>query len=167
MNDEFPLDDQAWLAIGAMRKAKVLIVGKANPILDAFFDQEATQKIAAVTHMKPDDLKGEDYRKKARSSEFDLVIFDRCAPEEESDMPLANTFFIDRPPPPWTRGDKPLKNPLMMPSKTQHPLLKYLTTIWDVRTARRSRSTCKGTLIEGGRRGKLPDPTRRSGRCRR
>ncbi|HZZ77833.1 MAG TPA: BatA and WFA domain-containing protein [Gemmataceae bacterium] len=134
-DDEFPLDDEAWLAIGTMRKAKVLIVGKSNPILDAFFDQEATRKIAAVTQMKPDDLKGEVYRKRARSAEFDLVIFDRCAPEDESDMPLANTFFIDRPPPPWTRGDKMLKSPLMMPSKTQHPLLKNLTTIWDVRTS--------------------------------
>jgi hypothetical protein len=50
-------------------------------------------------------------------------------------MPMSNTFFIDRPPPPWKRGDKTLKNPLMMPSKQQHPLLRFLTTIWDVRTA--------------------------------
>jgi hypothetical protein len=132
-DDEFPLDDQAWLAIGSTRKAKVLIVGKANTILDAFFNQEATKKVAAVQRL--DDAKGDDYRKKARSGEFDLVIFDRCAPEEEADMPSANTFFIDRPPPPWKRGDKLLKGPLMMPSKKEHPLLRHLTTIWDVRAA--------------------------------
>ncbi len=132
-DDEFPLDDQAWLAIGSTRKAKILIVGKTNTILDAFFDQEATKKIAAVQRMAPADLKGEDYRKKARSGDFDLVIFDRCAPAEEADMPLANTFFIDRPPPPWQRGEKILKGPRIMPSKQQHPLLRHLTTIWDVR----------------------------------
>ena len=132
--DDFPLDDDAWLAVGTMRKAKILIVGPVNTVLDAFFDQEGTKKIATAERMPAADLKDENYRKKARSGEYDLVIFDRCAPEDEADLPTANTFFIDRPPPPWRRGDKLLKNPLMMPSKQQHPLLRYLTTIWDVRT---------------------------------
>jgi len=132
-NDEFPLDDQAWMAIGTTRKAKVLIVGTPNAVLDAFFEQEATQKIASIERMPPAELKTDVYRKKARSGEVDLVIFDRCAPPDEADMPLANTFFIDQPPPPWERGKAMLKNPLMMPSKQQHPLLRYLTTIWEVR----------------------------------
>lgn len=132
--DDFPLDDEANLAVGTMRKAKILIVGRANQVLDAFFEQEPTKKIAIAERMTVDDLTGENYRKKARSGDYDLVIFDRCAPADEADMPMANTFFIDRPPPPWQRGDKMLKNPLMMPSKQQHPLLRYLTTIWDVRT---------------------------------
>jgi len=133
--DDFPLDDDAWLAVGTMRKAKILIVGPANQVLDAFFDQEGTKKIATAERMSPVELKEESYRKKARSGVYDLVIFDRCAPADEADMPMSNTFFIDRPPPPWQRGDKTLKNPLMMPSKQQHPLLRYLTTIWDVRTS--------------------------------
>jgi hypothetical protein len=132
--DDFPLDDQAWLAIGTTRKAKVLLVGNANPVLDAFFDQDATQKIANIERLKPADLGTDTYRKKARSGEVDLVLFDRCAPEDETDMPLANTFFIDRPPPPWERGKATIKNPLMMPSKQQQPLLRFLTTIWEVRT---------------------------------
>ena len=132
--DEFPLDDQAWLVVSTTRKAKILIVGTPNPVLDAFFDQEGTKKFATAERMKPADLKTDEYRKKARSGDFDLVMFDRCAPEEEADMPQSNTVFIDRPPPPWQRGKVVLKNPLMMPSKQQHPLLKFLTTIWDVRT---------------------------------
>jgi hypothetical protein len=134
VNDEFPLDDQAWLVVGTTRKAKILIVGTPNRVFDAFFDQEGTKKFATSERMKPEDLKTDSYRKKAHSGEFDLVIFDRCAPESEVDMPLANTFFIDRPPPPWQRGTAILKNPLMMPSKQHHPLLRFLTTIWDVRT---------------------------------
>ena len=66
----------------------------------------------------PAELKEESYRKKARSGDYDLVIFDRCAPDE-SDMPMSDTFS-SMPAAPWTRGDKSLKNPLMMPSKQQH-----------------------------------------------
>ena len=131
--DEFPLDDEAWLVLGTTRKARVLLVGTRNPFLDAFFDEEATKKIAVAERMTPEDLKTEAYRQKARSGDFDLVVFDRCAPASEADIPLANTYFIDRPPPPWQRGDKILKNPLLMPSKLQHPLLKHLTTIGEVR----------------------------------
>ena len=133
-DDDFPLDDQAWLVVGTTRKAKVLIVGRPNKVLESFFDQDPTRKIAVTERMAPDDLKTETYRKKARSGEVDLVVFDRCAPEDEADLPLANTFFIDRPPPPWKRGETTLKNPLLMPSKLQHPLLRYVTTIMDVRT---------------------------------
>lgn len=133
-NDDFALDDQAWLAIGTTRKAKVLIVGRYNRALDAFFDKDVLAKVATVEWMSPADLKTDKYKKRARSGDVDLVIFDRCAPDEEADMPLANTFFIDRPPPPWERGKTVLKHPRMMPSKRQHPLLRYLTTIWDVRT---------------------------------
>src|SRR5262249_8108210 len=31
--DVFPLDDEAWLVLGVVRKAQVLVVGPANPIL--------------------------------------------------------------------------------------------------------------------------------------
>jgi hypothetical protein len=133
-DDDFPLDDQAWLVVGTTRKAKVLVVGGSNKVLESFFEQDPTRKIAVTERMAPGDLKTEAYRKKARSGEFDLIVFDRCAPQEEADMPLANTFFIDRPPPPWKRGSAVMKNPLLMPSKLQHPLLRYLTTIMDVRT---------------------------------
>jgi hypothetical protein len=133
-DDDFPLDDQAWLVVGTTRKAKVLIVGPPNRVLDSFFEPEDTRKIAVTERMTPDDLKTDKYRNKARSGEVDLVIFDRCAPEDEADMPMANTFFVDRPPPPWQRGEATMKNPLMMPSKLQHPLLRHITTIMDVRT---------------------------------
>jgi von Willebrand factor type A domain/Aerotolerance regulator N-terminal len=132
-NDDFALDDQAWLVLGTTRKARVLIVGKANAFFDAFFNMDATKRIAIAERMAPDDLPTESYRKKARSGEFDLVVFDRCAPADEADLPLANTYFIDQPPPPWQRGDKTLKNPLMMPSKLNDLLLKDVTTIGEIR----------------------------------
>ncbi len=98
--DDFPLDDNAWLVLGTLRKAKVLIIGPENAVLDAYFNQEATQKVASVEHLSAKNIGGETYRKKVAAGEVDLVIFDRCAPADESDMPQANTMFIDRRHPP-------------------------------------------------------------------
>jgi hypothetical protein len=133
--DDFPLDDQAWFVVGTIRKAKVLIVGPGNPVLEAFFDQEATRKFATYQRLKAEELATDGYRKLARSGTVDLVIFDRCAPEDEADMPLANTFFIDRPPPPWQRGSKSLKNPYLILSRTNSLLLRHITSLWDIGVA--------------------------------
>jgi hypothetical protein len=132
VRDDFPLDDEAWLAVGPARKARVLVVGPPNPVLDAFFEQEATRKVAAVERLAAEGLAGDGYRKRALAGDFDLVIFDRCAPADEKGMPRANTFFVGRPPPPWGRGGKELKNPVLMVSRKDHPLLRQLTTLWDV-----------------------------------
>jgi hypothetical protein len=130
--DQFELDDQAWINLGVVRKARVLLAGPANRLLDAFFDQEATKQVAVVERLAPAELHNESYRKAARSGEFDLVIYDRCAPAARDEMPYANTFFIDRLPPPWRREKAVLKSPRVMVAQKSHPLLRHLTTLWDV-----------------------------------
>lgn len=131
IQDDFALDDEAWLVVGALRKARILRVGPNNEILQAFFNQPALKKIAAVETYSPEDLQGR-YRQAARSGEYDLIIFDRCAPLEREDMPQANTLFIDTPPPPWQKGKTVLKNPIVMVSDRDHPLIRQLTTLWDI-----------------------------------
>src|SRR5262249_21189347 len=131
-NDDFPGDDEAWLAIGAVRKAKVLIVGPTNAVLDAFFDQEAAKRLATVERLSAQDLQKDAYLKRARGGDVDLVIFDRCHPADENDMPQANTMFIDDVPPPWQRGQEPVKNPFLLVSKKDHPVLRWITTLYDV-----------------------------------
>ena len=128
--DDFALDDQAWLVVGGVRKAKVLHVGPANAILSAFFEPEAAKKIVSYEHLGADSK--DEYRKLARAGEVDLVIFDRCAPDQEIDMPLANTFFIGNVPPPWRNSGKTLKNPILVAGKKDHPLFRFLTTLWDL-----------------------------------
>src|ERR1700688_4320718 len=79
--DDFALDDEAWLAVSVLRKAKVLIIGPPNRVPAAFFAQDATGRLATFEHREPADLATEAYRKHARGGDVDLVIFDRCAPE--------------------------------------------------------------------------------------
>lgn len=166
-SDSFPLDDEAWLVVGRVRKARILIIGPHNPILDAFFDQEVTKKLAKVEYLSAKELNppSDKYRNLARNGEMDLVIFDRCAPKEETDMPQANTFFINDVPPPWIRGSKELKNPYLVANRRDHPLLKYITTLWDVGVTEAFRFDPKENLGEAARKEfGLPegDPNRRT-----
>ena len=132
--DAFRLDDEAWLVLGVVRKGRVLIVGTPNKILHAFFDSPATQKVAVVTYLDPADLRDAGkYRQPARAGAWDLVVFDRCAPATEDDLPLANTFFIDALPPPWKKEGLPkLKNPHVKGWLSQDPLLRYLSALYEI-----------------------------------
>lgn len=138
-NDSFALDDEAWLAVNPIRQARVLIVTPGNPVLSYFFDNEATRKVARVTYLKPEDLKTEAYARPARNGEFDLVLFDRCAPvspegnPDENRMPLANTFFIGDVPPPWKRTDLPdLKGVSIRNPTSPHELMQGLTELDEI-----------------------------------
>src|SRR5262249_40182598 len=124
--DQFALDDEAWLVAGVARKARVLIVTPGNEILRDFFDLDGTTKVADVKYLSPAELKDEaKYGRPARAGEFDLVVFDRCAPPSEDALPLANTFFIDSVPPPWKRKDMPpLKDAPIRNPASSHPLMR-------------------------------------------
>ncbi len=140
VRDVFPLDDEAWLVLGIVRKARVLLVSpkwpgpRGNKILHDFFDQPAITRVARVQYLTPDQLKDEvKYLRPAQAGAFDLVIFDRCAPETEKELPLANTFFIDNVPPPWKRSAMPalpakaIRNPA-----SRHPLMRDLTGLDEI-----------------------------------
>lgn len=143
LQDKFPLDDEAWLVVGVVRKARVLIAGKSNPFLDKFFDQPATTEVARIEHLAPDQLSSDAYLKKARNGEYDLVIFDRCGPKREEEMPRSNTFFIGYPPPPWepepgkveapyTRSIDRLENPHIKGWMHKNAVLRYLTGLQEI-----------------------------------
>ncbi len=129
--DRFALDDEAWLVVGTLRRARVLVVTPGNPLLRDFFDLPATAKVAQVEYRTPADLgDAAKYRDPARQGAFDLVIFDRCAPADEAAMPLANTFFIDDVPPPWKRSEMPpLKDAIIRNPASTHPLMRHLTAL--------------------------------------
>jgi hypothetical protein len=137
--DSFPLDDQAWLVVGVVRKAKVLIVGPSNPILDAFFDDESTRLVADLVKLPAEALTdAAKYLDPARAGEFDLVVFDRCTPAREDQLPRGNTLFIGAPPPPWKNDPKAeqriekVESPLVKGWTSQHGLLRFLTGLHEI-----------------------------------
>jgi von Willebrand factor type A domain/Aerotolerance regulator N-terminal len=134
VTDSFPLDDEAWLVVGVIRKARVLIVTDGNEILSDFFDQEATRKVADVRYLKPADLKDETkYLRPAADGAFDLVVFDRCAPADEASLPAGNTFFVGDVPPPWKRSAmEPLQNAAIRNPASTHPLMRHLTALDEI-----------------------------------
>jgi hypothetical protein len=136
IKDQLPLDDEAWLVVGVVRRARVLIVGPPNSVLGAFFDDTSTQEVATVSYLSPGDLAKDAYRKPALNGEYDLVIFDRCGPEKEEEMPRANTFFIGHPPPPWKKAAlETVTNPQIRGWIGKHPVLRYISALQEVGVA--------------------------------
>lgn len=131
--DDLPLDDEGWIVAGVTRKARILIVGERNNVLDAFFDDDSTKQVTTVTHLRPADLAGDKYKKPARNGDFDLVVFDRCGPDKEDDMPRANTFFIGYPPPPWKPGTvEKVTSPPVRGWTARHPVMRYLAALQEI-----------------------------------
>jgi hypothetical protein len=131
--DDLAADDQAWLVIGTPRKAQVLIVGPDNPILDAFFFDQSTKAVADVTRLSPKALRDNDYLRPASEGAFDLVVFDRCAPRNEDEMPRSNTFFIGALPPPWKQAEVKIeRTPFIKGWNNQAGVTKGLVGLQDV-----------------------------------
>jgi hypothetical protein len=131
VGDKFPLDDEAWLVVGAPRKARVLIVGNTNDLLDKFFDADEVRDVATVDRLAPEDLAKDAYLGPARNGRYDLVIFDRCGPAAERDMPRSNTFFIGYPPPPWKRDElETVEDPHVTGWMSKHRILHDLTALY-------------------------------------
>ncbi len=137
--DAFPLDDAVWLTFGVVRKAKVLIVTPDNNfLLRAFFESASNKALAEVTWLKPGELAMPDYLSPARDGKYDLVIFDRCAPASEDQMPAANTLFIGQPPPPYKlepgdpRSVTTSRGPVVQGWDDRHPLMTSLRGLYDI-----------------------------------
>ena len=144
--DAFSLDDVAWLVPGIARKARVLVFAPDNAVEQnfpgprRFLDLPSTRKIADVTRYPPDRIADKKVYDKAREGEYDLVIFDRCGPATEDDLPRANTFFIGYPPPPFKlRGAaddrlvvKPERGPRVTGWLGTHPVTRRLQGLYEV-----------------------------------
>ncbi|VTS07125.1 vWA domain-containing protein [Tuwongella immobilis] len=127
-NDALPLDDRADVVLGVVRKAQVLIVGPDNPLLHYVFDAKATRAIADVRYLPASTLTdAKSYGEPAASGTWDLIIYDRCAPAREEEMPRANTLFLGEPPPPWKRANlETVEFPQIRGYTDQHPVMRGL-----------------------------------------
>ena len=121
--DFLAADNEAWAVINPARRAKVLFVTPGNNSLRHALTVGAAQLWADVHDEKPAYLATPEYRKLAAGG-LDLVIYDRCRPEE---MPQANTLFIGELPPGkhWS-SDPAVTAAQIIDTARDHPLMQFV-----------------------------------------
>ncbi len=120
------VDDQAWTAVDPPRRSRVLLVTAGDQALELAAATASAKEIADVDVQSPAFLETDDYRKRAASGYWSLVIYDNCAPPE---MPQANTFFIGKLPPggEWrAKSESPEPSPQIIDVEITHPLLQLI-----------------------------------------
>ncbi len=129
--DHLLLDNEAWLVLSPPRRAKVLLVTPGNEPLKMAMQTKSAREIAEVQIESLEYLKNKTYESQAAAGAYDLVVFDRCRPEQKSkaasSMPQANTLFIGALPPEggWTAGPKS-DIPQIIDIDTAHPLMQWM-----------------------------------------
>ncbi len=138
-SDELPQDDRAWVAVNSSRRPKVLLITPGDKPLELALSTPRAEELADVTIAAPDMLASKDYQRAAAAGTNDLIIYDRCRPEQ---MPQSNTLFIAALPPLpepsadksssaeagprwWSLGE-PIASPQIIDSARNHPLMQWL-----------------------------------------
>jgi len=120
--DAFMADNQAWTVINPSRRAHVLLITAGDEPLERALTVPSAQQWAEVTKQLPVFLKTPDYAKQAASGVFDLIIYDRCRPEQ---MPQASTWFIGTlPPGPEWSGSDFVVRPQIIDTDRSHPIMQ-------------------------------------------
>lgn len=95
-HDDLTLDNRAYAALNPPRQARVLLVSPGNEPLQLALTTSQAQRFAHVQLEQPEFLQTDPYRRAAASGQWNLIIYDQCAP---SDMPAANTVWFGSSPP--------------------------------------------------------------------
>ncbi len=122
--DDLMIDNRAFAAVNRPQRARVLIVTNGNDPLELALDTIEAQKLAISSFNTTDVLATESHQRDVNSGMYDLVIYDRCAPEV---LPLSNTLFIGSMPPGdgWSRSET-VSLPALIDQDRSHPLLQFV-----------------------------------------
>ncbi len=121
IDDALDLDNTAYLTLNPPRRGRTLLVTPGNEPLETALATQGAQAMTQAIIQRPEYLETSSYELEARGGFFDLVIFDRCAPE---DMPQANTLFLGSLPPgeEWT-SEGEIERPRIIAIDRSDPLL--------------------------------------------
>lgn len=122
--DDLEIDNIAYTAINPNRRARVLLVSPRNDALETVLQTQFAQKLAVVDMLSSEDLDRDEYKKKAESGSYDLIIYDQCRPQE---MPQSNSYFIGLLPPDarWS-AEEPRDLPQIIDVDQSHPLMRFV-----------------------------------------
>lgn len=94
--DRLTVDNTAYAVLETGSDSRVLLVTPGNSALEAALETERAQRFAKIDKLSPNDLETPEFNRQVATGNYDLIIFDQCAPQK---MPDANTLFIGRRPP--------------------------------------------------------------------
>lgn len=133
IDDDLAADNVAYAAINPGRRARVVMMTDGNDAIELAFGTSSATKLAEVTMMSVESLASDEYKSIANEGNCDLIIYDRCSPEE---LPRCNTLFLASVPPGdrWVQEEEAI-GPVIIDVDGSHPLMKYLA-FGDVQIAR-------------------------------
>lgn len=116
-DDDFPLDDMAWLAVRPDSKVRVLLVADASSnaayVLQRVLLPDSRVELSLIA---PDGF--------ASSSDYDLTIFNNFAPET---LPEGSLLFLNAVPPvPDIEDAGELAMPPILATDKEHPVMRFL-----------------------------------------
>lgn len=136
VDDDLEADNVAFAGLAPLRNVNVLVVTEGNTPLELGLQTSKSSKICTSEFVSPDYLQTDGYASRAESGTDDLMIFDRCAPDN---MPATNTFFIGSLPKPnatlastdtpvndqwsWATEDSGV---VLIDVDRTHPMMRYL-----------------------------------------
>ena len=94
--DSLAADNTAYAAIRPARPINVLLITPGNSALETALQTPRVQLVASVRIEPPSFMTDPLYITATADANFDLILFDQCAPKE---MPASNTMFIGSVPP--------------------------------------------------------------------
>ncbi len=122
--DQLAVDDEAWIVVNPLRRARVLLITPKNERLEQVLATKAATELAEVRVENPDFLKTKTYRDQIELGAWDLAIYDRVPPAR---MPRTNTFFIGCIPPGggW-KAKSEVALPQIIDAAVSHRLMQWV-----------------------------------------
>jgi hypothetical protein len=122
VSDHLALDNHAWTIVSPPRRVRVLVIGDENPVLKAALQTRPLSTTARI-EFHPRQIADQDLATLRDFGQYDLLIFDRCAPRT---MPDCNTFLIGVRPPTITAEPTTVPAPIILNWDSLHPVLRFL-----------------------------------------
>ncbi|QDV33852.1 vWA domain-containing protein [Tautonia plasticadhaerens] len=124
VEDELDQDDRAFAAVGRPRTARVLVVTERNRYLLNALTTATAGDAAEVIEIRPSELENDDVRRALIAGLYDLVVFDRVAPEEP---PASNALYLGvMPPGEAFEAAEAVEAPIVLDWDIAHPMLQYV-----------------------------------------
>ncbi|MEQ8848322.1 BatA and WFA domain-containing protein [Botrimarina sp.] len=130
--DRLAVDNVGWAAINDPSDSRVLLVTAGNPAIEQALATSRIERLGAVETEPPGFLDSDEYRAAAAAAVYDLVIYDRCAPESS---PRSHAVYVGQLPPgdAWRGGpdaeadasdaSDTINVPIVIDWNRSHPLL--------------------------------------------